>query len=134
MFNNLSDIENKNYIYHHKHQWYTVYTVKKSRRYCDTKSLEIKLLICCVNNFVFLYKAMLARFLHNLRAEHFSNETVRTCQNTRVQETIWQRKNKKINDMLSILHAKDAFWISLFFKIFPRSTIVSSRRSRGDKM
>ena len=30
--------------------------------------------------------------------------------------------------MLSFMHAKDALWISLFFKIFPRTIIVISRR------
>ena len=40
----------------------------------------------------------------------------------------------KIFDMLSKMHAKDAFWMSLFFKIFFSCTIiVISRKYGGDK-
>ena len=35
--------------------------------------------------------------------------------------------------MLSIMHAKDALWLSLFFKLFFAYQIVISRRRGGDK-
>ena len=43
------------------------------------------------------------------------------------------QKSIKIFDMLSKMHAKDAFWISLFFKIFSCTIIVTFRKEGGDK-
>ena len=43
------------------------------------------------------------------------------------------QKSIKFFGMLLIMHAKDALWVSLIFKIFLRAKIVISRRYGVDK-
>ena len=35
--------------------------------------------------------------------------------------------------IISIMHVKDALWISLFYKVFSLTIILNSRRKGGDK-
>ena len=55
------------------------------------------------------------------------------AKDTRDQDANFSKRNLK-NDMLSILHAKDAFWNSLFFKIFLAYHNCCFRRKVGDKI
>ena len=91
------------------------------------KNLDIKLLMFRINKFVFFIKQYVSQFsciICGLKIERGDLKGVPKKLGVKTQ--IHKRYEK--NDMFSKMHTKDAFWVSLFFKIFSRTIIVISRR------